>query len=75
MSKTMKYAAAMPTRELIRAIPHGKSLSDAKIAESRGAAMVDATRAFYGKHRPAYVDSSNHPFFDDGLTRLMVIAL
>lgn len=57
MSKTMKYAAAIPTRDLIRAIPHGKTLSDAKIAESRGAALVDVTRAFYGKHRPAYVIS------------------
>ena len=54
MSKTMKYATELPSKELEAAIPKSKTLSDATIAESRGAALVDATRAFYGTHRPAY---------------------
>lgn len=52
ISQTMKYA--LSTEELEAAVPKGKTLSDATIAESRGAALVDATRAFYGTHRPAY---------------------
>jgi len=53
ISKTMQYAREPPSGELEAATPKGKTLSDATIAESRGAALVDATRAFYGTHRPA----------------------
>lgn len=59
MSKTMKYAAELGSKELLAALPKGKTLSDATIAESRGAAMVDATRAFFGTHRPAFVYCSS----------------
>jgi hypothetical protein len=55
ISRTLKFAIEMSTPELQSARYRGKTLSDARIAESRGAALVDATRAFYGTHRPAYV--------------------
>lgn len=52
-SRTLQYAINLPTRDLLKSQFKGKTLADAKIAESRGAALVDAQRAFYGTHRPA----------------------
>ncbi|KAF8309371.1 hypothetical protein DL93DRAFT_2063046 [Clavulina sp. PMI_390] len=39
-------------KELIPAIPTGGTLGDLPIHESKGAALVDAQRAFFGTHRP-----------------------
>lgn len=52
-SRTLQYAINIPTKELLKSQYKGTTLADFPISESRGAALVDATRPFYGTHRPA----------------------
>jgi hypothetical protein len=55
MSQTLEFVTKSLDQPLPEDVPRIANPHDMKIAESRGAALVDATRAFYGNHRSASV--------------------